>query len=178
MNSNFQPCATIGRATQEVSGEFKTGGQYHFHMENQSCLVRPGENGQYHVKSSTQYMDSVQTTVSSALGIAKNKVDVKTMRLGGAYGAKIFKPRGVAGACAIAAHALGKPVRLILDLETNMRMMGKRSPYLFTYSVGQLPQYGQISTVSLPAYFRQELMRILWRLIILQSTSSVMLASP
>lgn len=30
---------------------------------------------------------------------------------------------------------MNKPVRLNLDMETNMRMMGKRDPYLARYEV-------------------------------------------
>ena len=58
-------------------------------------------------------------------------------RLGGAYGAKILLPSGIAGACAVAAKKVRKPVRLILDLQTNMEMFGKRNPYLFRYTVGE-----------------------------------------
>jgi len=29
-----------------IEGEFEIGSQYHFHMETQSCLVTPSENGQ------------------------------------------------------------------------------------------------------------------------------------
>jgi len=29
-----------------VQGEFEIGSQYHFHMETQSCIVKPTENGQ------------------------------------------------------------------------------------------------------------------------------------
>ena len=73
--------------------------------------------------------------ITSALGISKNKVDVTTRRLGGGYGGKIFKNRGVSAACAIAANALKKPVRMVLDIQTNMEAMGKRAPYLFNYTV-------------------------------------------
>ncbi len=64
-----------------------------------------------------------------------NRIDVTTRRLGGGYGGKIFKGRGVAAAAAIAANALGKPIRMVLDIQTNMEAMGKRAPYLFNYSV-------------------------------------------
>ena len=56
-------------------------------------------------------------------------------RLGGGYGAKLLKPNYVAAACAVAAHKLRLPVRLVLDLQTNMELLGKRSPYLLQYNV-------------------------------------------
>ena len=50
---------TDGRAVVTVEGEFGTGAQYHFHMETQSCIVRPKENRQFEVHSATQWMDGV-----------------------------------------------------------------------------------------------------------------------
>ena len=60
-----------------VSGEFEIGSQYHFHMETQSCIVTPKEDGQFEVFSATQWMDNVQHTISGALGIPDNKIDVQ-----------------------------------------------------------------------------------------------------
>lgn len=48
------------------------------------------------------------------------KVNVK--RVGGAYGAKLNRTPPVAMACAMAADMLQKPVRLVLDLPTNMQV--------------------------------------------------------
>ena len=55
--------------------------------------------------------------------------------MGGAYGGKIRKPKYLAAAAAVAANKVRRPVRLVLDLQTNMEMMGKRAPYKFNYSV-------------------------------------------
>ncbi|OXA54699.1 Xanthine dehydrogenase [Folsomia candida] len=60
-------------------------------------------------------------------------INLIVRRLGGSYGGKISKSCLIAGACAVAAHVTNRPVRLILDLETNMKMIGKRLPYLTTY---------------------------------------------
>ena len=38
-------------------------------------------------------------------------------------------------ASTVAANKLGRPVRLWMNLEDNMRMCGKRNPYLFDYQV-------------------------------------------
>lgn len=49
-----------------IKGEFVTRGQYHFHMETQTCICIPKEDGM-DVYSSTQSMDNVQASISAAL---------------------------------------------------------------------------------------------------------------
>lgn len=45
------------------------------------------------------------------------------------------KANHIATACAVGAYISRQPVRIVLDLETNMRMIGKRLPYLTKYEV-------------------------------------------
>lgn len=74
-------------ATQTLKGNFRTGSQYHFHMETQSVVCHPREDG-IDVYCSSQYHDHVQNTVSSALNIPTNAVNVTVRRLGGGFGGK------------------------------------------------------------------------------------------
>ena len=69
------------------------------------------------------------------------RVNVIVRRLGGSYGGKITRSTQVAVACAIAAHNLHKPVRIQLDLATNMALTGGRLPYYFKYKVCNLFGY-------------------------------------
>ena len=72
-------------------------------------------------------------------------------RLGGSYGAKIYLPNQLATAAAVAANKLGRPVRLWMPLEDNMRLFGKRTPYVFDYKV-----------VTLHHIFSNEIMNVRW----------------
>ncbi|XP_021947093.1 xanthine dehydrogenase/oxidase [Folsomia candida] len=119
-------------ATQTIKGEFRVGSQYHMSMETQSCICIPKEDGM-DVFCATQYSDMVQAIVSSTIQMPNHNINVTVRRLGGSYGAKISKSSHIAGACAVAAHVTNRPVRIVLDLETNMKMIGKRLPYLTTY---------------------------------------------
>ena len=60
---------------------------------------------------------------------------MQVRRLGGAYGRKISNPHLIACACAVAAAKMNLPVRVVLDLDTNLKMLGKRLPYLAKYTV-------------------------------------------
>ena len=62
-----------------MSGEFEIGSQYHFHLETQSCLVLPREEGQFEIHSATQYIYYVQHAVSNVLNVPSNKLDFKVL---------------------------------------------------------------------------------------------------
>ena len=55
--------------------------------------------------------------------------------MGGAYGGKLAYCSPVAASAALAAVKLNRPVRIVLDVETNMEMFGGRLPYLVEYNV-------------------------------------------
>uniref|UniRef100_A0A1X7SRR4 Aldehyde oxidase/xanthine dehydrogenase first molybdopterin binding domain-containing protein n=1 Tax=Amphimedon queenslandica TaxID=400682 RepID=A0A1X7SRR4_AMPQE len=77
-----------------------------------------------------------QFAVAGILGIPENKVTVVIKRVGGAYGSKISRASQVAAACALGSYVTQRPVRLHMDLESNMKMVGKRYPYYAKYTVG------------------------------------------
>lgn len=57
-------------------------------------------------------------------------------RLGGGYGMKVDRPNHTAIACGLAATLLHRPVRMVVNLETNMEWSGKRLPNYCEYEVG------------------------------------------
>ncbi|CAL8082189.1 unnamed protein product [Orchesella dallaii] len=123
------------KVAQTIKGEFRSGSQYHFHMETQIAICVPKEDGM-DVYSASQFLDSVQLAIASALAMSSNSINISVKRLGGGYGGKISKAAHVAAACAVAAHVINRPVRVAVDLETNMKMIGKRAPYLTKYEAG------------------------------------------
>jgi xanthine dehydrogenase/oxidase len=65
----------------------------------------------------------VQNAVAQVLGKKVSSVTVENKRVGGAYGAKIT--RNILPFCAVAfaADQLGVPVRMHMDLTTNLNMI-------------------------------------------------------
>ncbi|KDR17215.1 hypothetical protein L798_08320, partial [Zootermopsis nevadensis] len=63
-------------------------------------------------------------------------ININVRRLGGGYGAKISRSAMISTACALGAHILQRPVRFVMNLETNMAVVGKRYSAAFDYEVG------------------------------------------
>ncbi|XP_052202899.1 abscisic-aldehyde oxidase-like isoform X2 [Diospyros lotus] len=127
----------MNEADQKIlSAEIKLGSQYHFYMETQSALAIPDEDNCMLVYSASQCPEFVHSTIARCLGVPEHNVRVVTRRVGGAFGGKATRSMHVATACALAAHKLGRPVRLYLNRKTDMVMAGGRHPMKVTYSVG------------------------------------------
>lgn len=62
--------------------------------------------------------------VSETINIPANKITVVNKQVGGAYGAKIVKPNQIAAAAAVAAVKYNRPVKVVMDLNSNMQMIG------------------------------------------------------
>lgn len=87
-------------------GVCKIGGQEHFYLETQSCLVIPtGEDHELEIWSSTQDPSLLQSEISKVLGIAANKVVCNVKRLGGGFGGKETRGIQFCLASAIAAKS-------------------------------------------------------------------------
>lgn len=117
-------------------GRTETNGQEHLYIETQGAYVLPQENGALKVFSSTQGPTAVQRTIAGVLGIAMNKVEVDTTRLGGGFGGKEDQATAWAVLCALAAHDLKRPVKYSLHRMEDMRMTGKRHPYSSDFKIG------------------------------------------
>jgi xanthine dehydrogenase/oxidase len=120
---------------QYLQGTIATGEQSHFYFETQSVVVTPDEPGVFDVAVSTQDLASCQNAIAKALGIPAANVTVTVMRVGGGFGGKETRPPMIAAAAAVGASVTGRPVRLVLDRETDMACIGTRHPYEGVYYV-------------------------------------------
>ena len=73
----------LSESEHVLEGECRVGGQDHFYLETQACLVVPrGENQEMEITSSTQGVATTQTYVTRALGIPRNRIVSKVKRIG------------------------------------------------------------------------------------------------
>ncbi|EFC38975.1 predicted protein [Naegleria gruberi] len=101
-----------------IEGDCYIGGQEHFYLETQSCLVIPESNNfieksGWTIYSSTQSISTTQQLVSKALNLSMNQIQVKTpQKIGGGFGGKETRASVLACACAIGALKSQQTVRL------------------------------------------------------------------
>nr|CAB3452604.1 unnamed protein product [Digitaria exilis] len=118
------------------STEVRLASEYYFYMETQTALAIPDEDNTLVVYSSSQYPELAQSVIARCLGIPFSKVRVITRRAGGGFGGKAFRSFQVATAAALCAYKLRRPVRMYLNRNTDMVMIGGRHPVKAHYSVG------------------------------------------
>jgi xanthine dehydrogenase molybdopterin-binding subunit B len=120
-------------ASRSVSGTFSTHAQIHMYLETKSVCVQPGDGGRMEVFVSGQCRDLEQSAVCVALGLPRNKVNMKNIRLGGGFGGKIFWQLPSLCAVAVASNKLNRTVRLQNERSDDMQMTGLRNPFDFKY---------------------------------------------
>lgn len=144
------PDTAIKNSPHVVQGAISTGAQYHFHMETQVALCIPEDDGMT-VHCPTQWIDFIQAAVAQTLNYPAQSVNVSVKRCGGAYGARITRANHIGVACALAAYVTKRPVRMRMNLNTNMEMVGLREPYKATYNIG-VANDGKLNGIDMNLY--------------------------
>lgn len=123
-------------AAYTLSGATRIGGQEHFYLETHASIALVDESGQVFVHSSTQHPSETQAIVAHVLGRRSHEVTVQCLRMGGGFGGKEMQPHGYAAIAALGATLTGRPVRVRLNRALDMRLSGKRHPYLGVWTAG------------------------------------------
>jgi len=126
----------IASAPHRLSGRVRVGGQEHFYLEGQVAMAIPGEDDDLLVHSSTQHPTEVQHLVARCLGRRDHAVTVETRRMGGGFGGKESQASQIACVAGLLAARTGRPVKLRLDRDDDMRLTGKRHDFRIDWAVG------------------------------------------
>ncbi|OAZ99425.1 xanthine dehydrogenase molybdopterin binding subunit [Halomonas sp. G11] len=127
--------ATLEQASQRIEGELFIGGQEHFYLEGQACIVLPSEDEGVIVHTSNQHPSETQKLVAEVLGIPFHAVTVEVRRMGGGFGGKETQASPWACVAALFARRTGKATRLRLPRSEDTRATGKRHPFHNRYQL-------------------------------------------
>ncbi|WP_299233089.1 xanthine dehydrogenase molybdopterin binding subunit [uncultured Halomonas sp.] len=121
--------ATLAMASSVVEGEQFVGGQEHFYLEGQACLVTPTEDEGVVVHTSNQHPSETQKLVAEVLGVPLHAVTVEVRRMGGGFGGKETQASPWACIAALISRRTGRAAKLRLPRAEDMRVTGKRHPF-------------------------------------------------
>ncbi|KAG7154629.1 Xanthine dehydrogenase/oxidase-like 2 [Homarus americanus] len=141
----WEPCTICNGDTEAafstsdhiLEGEMHLGGQEHFYLETNAHLAVPKcEDGELELFSSSQNPTKTQELVAKALNVPNNRIVCRVKRMGGGFGGKETRTSVVSVPISVAAAALGRPVRIMLDRDEDMVITGGRHPFLCRWKVG------------------------------------------
>ena len=120
-----------------LEGELNMGGQEHFYLETHQNICIPGEaNSEITHIASSQALTKHQKSISDVLNMPASRVICKNKRIGGGFGGKECRSVTFAVPCAVAAHALRRPVKLVLERDEDVLTSGHRHAFHCKYRVG------------------------------------------
>ncbi|CAI5525077.1 unnamed protein product [Closterium sp. Naga37s-1] len=126
--------ADVSQCPLVLEGEVAMGGQEHFYLEPNTCVVWPVDGGrEVHMLCSTQAPTHHQKDVASVLGIPMHRVVSWVKRLGGGFGGKETRSVLVAAAACVPAWRLNRAVRITLERDDDMKVTGQRHPFYGKY---------------------------------------------
>ena len=125
----------LASAHLRLSGESSSGGQDHFYLETQAALALPEEGGM-RILSSTQHPTEIQKMAAHVLGWAQARVTCEVPRMGGGFGGKESQATNYACYAALGAWKTGRPCKVWLDRDSDMRQTGGRHPFWSRWEAG------------------------------------------
>ncbi|XP_055891066.1 xanthine dehydrogenase/oxidase-like isoform X3 [Biomphalaria glabrata] len=141
----------LSTAESLARGEFHMDSQQHFYLEPQGCIVYPRDSDEIDIVCMGQSIDLIQVGVSKVLGIPENQVTVRVKRIGGGFGGKVIRHACVVLPAAVAAHKTGRPVRLVLERDHDMKLIGSRRAMWAQYQVG-FTKNGKVTALKMTIY--------------------------
>lgn len=122
--------AGFAKADRVIAGTYRTGHQEHLYLETNGMIAIPREDGGIEVLGSLQCPYYIHRALANGLGLPPEKIVVKQVTTGGAFGGKEDFPSVLAMHTAILASRTGKPVKMIYERSEDIRSTTKRHPSL------------------------------------------------
>jgi CO/xanthine dehydrogenase Mo-binding subunit len=122
-NTDTAPVFRAAKSTLDAT--YTTATALHFAMEPLNALVME-KDGKWEVHTGNQWQSLVLPWLATALEVPETDIVMKTYRLGGGFGRRLNGDYAVAAA--LAAKAVGKPVKMIMTREDDSKFDSVRSP--------------------------------------------------
>ena len=118
-------------AARTFEHSYSTGLQEHIYLETQGMIADYNDN-KITVYGSMQCPYYIKNALIQGFGWENDKIQVVQTTTGGAFGGKEDYPSLLAGLAAFTAYKTGKPVKIILDRDEDIRITTKRHPAKIT----------------------------------------------
>ena len=130
------PAPALESAHLVLEEEFRTGWFEHAYLEPEGAVCFPRQDGTLEIYGSLQHPVSTRRFLAAWLAMPYSRLEVFNHPVGGSFGGKDDTASAVAGRAALAAIAVGRPVKLIYEREWSFRESYKRPPYRMRYRAG------------------------------------------
>ncbi|MBK8838059.1 MAG: xanthine dehydrogenase family protein molybdopterin-binding subunit [Hyphomonadaceae bacterium] len=112
-------------AKSTIEATYTTATALHFQMEPLNALALQ-KDGKWEIHTGNQWQSLVLPWLAKALEVPETNVVMKTYRLGGGFGRRLNGDYAVGAA--LAAKAIGKPVKMVMTREDDVKFDSVRSP--------------------------------------------------
>ncbi|PZO05397.1 MAG: aldehyde dehydrogenase [Lysobacteraceae bacterium] len=125
--------AAFAGAASTVEAQYTTSSVLHFQLEPVNATAQL-KDGVWEIHTGNQWQSLILPTLAKALGVGEDKVVMRTYLLGGGFGRRLNGDYAVPAA--LAAQALGKPVKMTCTRADDARFDSFRSPSLQRLRMG------------------------------------------
>jgi isoquinoline 1-oxidoreductase subunit beta len=125
--------ATLAAATSRLEETYTTATVLHFQLEPVNALAFE-KDGVFEIHTGNQWQSLILPVLAKALALPEASIVMRTYPIGGGFGRRLNGDYCVPAA--LAAKAIGKPVKMVLTREDDARFDSVRSPSVQTLRMG------------------------------------------
>jgi CO/xanthine dehydrogenase Mo-binding subunit len=131
--ANTDTATAFKAAKSTIDATYTTATALHFQMEPLNCLAFE-KDGKWEIHTGNQWQSLVLPWLATALGVPEANVVMRTYRLGGGFGRRLNGDYAVGAA--LASKAIGKPVKMVMTREDDVKFDSVRSPSVQKLKMG------------------------------------------
>lgn len=122
--------AASAKAVKSINAVYRTHTALHFALEPVNATVEE-KAGVWHIHTGNQWQSLTLPAIAKALKVTDDKVVMHQQYLGGGFGRRLFGDYAIPAA--LAAKAIGKPVKMVFTREDDSRFDQPRSPSVASF---------------------------------------------